>query len=243
MSQRKVKIIHIEDEPEAQRLLKGIIDKYIPEAEYIACASNLEEGLLLIRNAEFDLLFLDIQLSDGDGMSLIQKHTELASKTILCTADDTKGIEAVKNGIFYYILKPINIHEVIEIIKRYYTKLSTDENDTTEVNLLENKLIIPDINGLEIIPIQSIIRMEAEQNYTHVYLSSGEKIFASKTLGFFEEILHKFSFVRIHRSHLINVDFIKRINKNDGGSVELTTGEVFKVSGSGKNALREKLHL
>lgn len=243
MSQRKVKIIHIEDEPEAQRLLKGIIDKYIPEAEYIACASNLEEGLVLIRNAEFDLLFLDIQLSDGDGMSLIQKHTELASKTILCTADDTKGIEAVKNGIFYYILKPINIHEVIEIIKRYHAKLSTDENDNTEVNLLENKLIIPDINGLEIIPIQSIIRMEAEQNYTHVYLSSGEKIFASKTLGFFEEILYKFSFVRIHRSHLINVDFIKRINKNDGGSVELTTGEVFKVSGSGKNALREKLHL
>ncbi|MBC9811395.1 response regulator transcription factor [Crocinitomicaceae bacterium CZZ-1] len=243
MSQRKVKIIHIEDEPEAQRLLKGIIRKYIPEAEYSACASNLEEGLVLIRNSDFDLLFLDLQLSDGDGMSLIRKHTELASKTILCTADDSKGIEAVKNGIFYYILKPINIHEVIDVIKRYHAKLSTEENDTAEVNLLENKLIIPDINGLEIIPIHSIIRMEAEQNYTHVYLNTGEKIFASKTLGFFEDILQKFSFVRIHRSHLINVDCIKRINKNDGGSVELTTGEVFKVSGSGRNALREKLNL
>lgn len=249
MSEKVIKIVHIEDEPEALRLLKGIVDKYIPNAEYIASASNLVDGLELINTVEFDLLFLDLQLPDGSGFSLIQNNLNIAKKVVLCTADETKGIEAIKLGVFYYILKPISINEVIEVIQKRYTQTVDNSpapqqvKQEVEINLLENKIILPDINGVEIIPIQTIIRLEADQNYTNVYLVSGEKIVASKTLGSFEDMLKRYPFIRIHRSNLINADYIKRINKNEGGSVELTTGEILKVSESGRAAIKERLKL
>lgn len=243
MSQRKLKIIHIEDEPEALKLLEGIVKKFLPEAEYYASAATLVDGRTIIETNDFDLLFLDLQLSDGYGMSLVKEYPEIVNKTILCTADDSKGIEAIKSGVFYYILKPININEIIEIVKKYSDSYLKSPQEDDGINLLDTKLIIRDTNGAEIIPVHTIVRLESEINYTHIHLKSGEKILVSKTLKVFEDTLPKFSFIRIHRSHLINVDFIKRVNKNGGGSVELINGDLFKLSDKGRVELKEKLNI
>lgn len=246
MSERTLKIIHIEDEPEAQLLLEKIVTKFIPTATYLTNASTLESGERLIKSTEFDLLFLDLQLPDGNGLDIIKNHPEFAKKTILCTADESKGIEAIKMGIYYYILKPININEIIEVVTKKSNELtdsinSQNQNAELEFNLLENKLILPDQTGIELIPIPSIIRLEASQNYTIVHLVSGTKLTASKTLGYFETLLQKFPFVRIHRSNLVNIDYIKRINKGENGTVELNTGESLKLSESGRSLLKDLL--
>ncbi len=243
MLQRKLRIAHIEDEPEALKLLERIINKYLPDAEYYVSASNLSDGKQLVEQSPFDLLFLDLQLLDGDGMSLVKEYPEIAKKTILCTADDTKGIEAIKSGIFYYVLKPINIHEIIEIVNKYTEQITEETTIENSLNLFDNKLIVRDNNGAEIIPIDTILRFESEVNYTTIFLVDGSKLLVSKTLKVFEDSLISFSFIRIHRSHLINANYIRRVNKSDGGSIELTTGEVFKLSQTGREKIKEKLNI
>ncbi|MCB9198637.1 MAG: response regulator transcription factor [Flavobacteriales bacterium] len=241
MSQSKLKIIHIEDEPQAREVVLGFVNRFLSEeVDYMGSAASLEEAGLLLSSCDFDIILLDVQLKDGSGLELIDKFPNLAASTILCTSDDTKGIEAVKKGIFDYLLKPLNILELKESLAKYKNKMATIPS---EIGVVQGKLMVPDINGVEIVPFEQIVYLESDRNYTSIYLSNGSHLYVSKTMKYFEELLDSSTFLRIHKSNVVNVNFIKRINKTEGGSVELQDGRYLKLSPTGKELLKSRFKL
>lgn len=243
MPQSNLKIIHIEDENDSRRFLQTILSRYASNIEYVGFAESLEEGKELILNTPFDLLFLDVTLPDGEGLTLVDEFPDIASKTILCTANEHKGIEATNKGIFYYLLKPIDIQEVQSVIEKYRANFTsqTINNSSETLSIVNDKILIPDNTGVEILTINDIFYLEADNNYTKIYKKDNSFILSSKTLKSFEETL--INFVRIHRSFLVNPNHIQRVNKIDGGSVELSNNISIKVSPAGREEIRRVLNV
>ncbi|MBL4667840.1 MAG: response regulator transcription factor [Flavobacteriales bacterium] len=243
MSQKKLRIIHIEDEKDARITLKKMVEKFITNAEVINFATTLEEGISLVENEKFDLLFLDLQLPDGNGFYIAEKYTSITSKTILTTADDSRGIDALKKGITDYLVKPYTINELQESIEKFRLKITNSKNIKAPITDNE-KLAIPDINGIRFVNFKHIIRLESDGNYTRIFLQNESKdLYVSKTLKTFETLLAEKKFLRVHQSHLINFNFIYRLNKLDGGNVELIDGTIIKTSASGRKILKSQLGL
>lgn len=240
MLQRKLKIIHIEDEPAAAKVLKGFAQNvFSEEVEYVALAVNLSEAVGLLENEDFDMIFLDIQLPDGSGLQLIDKYPIHASQTVLCTADDTKGIEALKKGVFDYLLKPINILELRECFEKFRNR----EMTVLDSDVGAGKMVVPDANGIELVTMKDVVCMVSDRNYTNIHLIDGSHIFASKTLKYFADQMDEHKFLRVHKSHVVNIEHVKRINKIKGGSVEMSNGVSLKLSPTGKDLLRQRLKL
>jgi two-component system LytT family response regulator len=243
MQEKTLRIVHIEDEPDAQKLMQTIIGKYLPGANYIGCADSLLKGTELVLSTDFDLLLLDVQLPDGSGMDLLRQFPEIASKTILCTADINQGIEAVNLGVLYYLLKPFDIQEVRDVIEKYKSSFVTQSNggSTETLTIINDKILIPDNTGVEILTINDIFYLEADNNYTKIYKEDKSCILSSKTLKSFEETLT--DFIRVHRSFLVNINHIQRINKIDGGIVELSNNHSIKLSPAGREEIRRVLNI
>lgn len=237
MSRNKIRIIHVEDEKNARDGMAKIIELFIENAELVGAAESLSKALPLIETVEFDLLFLDLNLTDGDGFFVLDKFPEIAIKTIFTTADDTKGIKALKYGILDYLIKPYTVTD----IQNSVNKISQRLNNEKEELLFDNKIKVHDVNGVELISIDKIIRFESDANYTKIHLIDGEQKYVSKTLKVFYETTIGKGFIRVHQSHLVNAKFIVRINKIDGGSVTLSDGTIIKCSSSGRELIKKVL--
>ncbi len=241
MSQKKLKIIHIEDEPQATRVMKKMIERFMPElVVYAASAGSIKDAEELVSQTSFDLILLDIVLPDGTGIDFLNLNPSLANKTILCTSDDTKGIAALKLGVFDYILKPISVQELRDGIERFISSL---ENEDAVVEVLNSKLLVPTISGVEIIPLEEVVYLSSDRNYTNIFLTSGEKLYVSKTLKYFSDMLDETYFLRIHKSTIVHCNQIRRINKISGGQVELIDGTMLKLSEAGKEMLKKTFNL
>ncbi|MFM9911603.1 MAG: LytR/AlgR family response regulator transcription factor, partial [Chitinophagaceae bacterium] len=184
------------------------------------------------------LIFLDIEMPQMNGFEMLNKLTDKNFHIIFTTAYDQYAIKAIKYAAFDYLLKPVDIEE----LKSAVDKINKIENNQTkkQVELLQqnmqhpkkllNKLAIPTLEGLLFYEINDIIHLEANSNYTNIYLTNKAKITASKTLKEFEELLPNDIFFRTHHSHVINLNYIKRYIKGDGGQIELQNGTYIDVS-------------
>lgn len=173
-----------------------------------------------------------------NGFEMLNAIPEKKFHVIFTTAYDQYAIKAIKYAAFDYLLKPIDIEE----LKTAVEKIDNKENGQTkkQIELLQqnlrhpkkqlNKLAIPTLEGLLFYDINDIIQLEANSNYTNIYLINNNKITASKTLKEFEELLPEDIFFRTHHSHLINLNYIKRYIKGDGGQIELQNGRYVDVS-------------
>ncbi len=237
MSLNKVRIIHVEDEKDAQVSFRKVIELFIENAEIVGTAATLADGLKIINQIEFDLLFLDLNLSDGDGFFIVEKRPEIAQKVVLTTANETYGIRGVKAGVLDYILKPYTIADVQGAVNRVYQP----SKDIAKKEVLNEKIQLPDMEGVQLVDLNEIVRIESDRNYAKVILNNGEKKYVSRTLKAFEESLESKGFIRVHQSHLVNSAYIVRVNKSDRGSVELSNSDIIKCSLSGKRALKNAL--
>ena len=173
-----------------------------------------------------------------NGFEMLNELKEKNFHVIFTTAYDQYAIKAIKYAAFDYLLKPVDIEE----LKSAVAKIDTTEIGQTkkQADLLQqnlqhpkkllHKLAIPTLEGLFFYNINDIIRLEANSNYTYIWFSNNTKILASKTLKEFEELLPEDIFFRTHHSHLINLNFIKRYIKGDGGQIELQNGSFVDVS-------------
>lgn len=184
MSQKIVRIIHIEDERDARKLFQGIIEKFFPKTELVSAETYIE-GKELLEKEDFDLIFLDIQLRNRNGMDLLDDFPYIAPKTILCTANVSRGVEALNKGIFYYLVKPINVQEVIDVMNKFIEKREKDTQEeltNSNVSFLEGKLVIHDTKGFEIICIDDIIRLEADDKLHEDFITIGCGYFSNQKL-------------------------------------------------------------
>ncbi|NVK52968.1 MAG: response regulator transcription factor [Flavobacteriaceae bacterium] len=235
----KMKAIIVEDEEVSRKILKKYLAKYCPNVELLGEASNITDGLELIQKHELDLVFLDVEMPFGNGFDLLEKVENRTFETIFVTAYDHYAIEALNNHASYYLLKPISIDELIKAIN-IVAEIKEKENELQNTvlspsgNSIEGKITIPQQDGFEILDVNDIIFCKADDNYTEIYTSSPKKKLVSKTLKYFEDMLEKYGFVRIHKSYLVNLNKIVKYKKGKGGSVMVSNGKEILVSASKK---------
>jgi two-component system LytT family response regulator len=233
-----MKAILIDDEPNGRIALRQKLKDYCPTIEVIGEAENGKQGITLIESLQPDLVFLDIEMPEMDGFEMLIHIPEKKFHLVFTTAYDHYAIKAIKYAAFDYLLKPIDIDELKSTIDRLTPLTSSNVTnkklETLEQNLLSkpflNKIAIPTNEGLLFFDLQHIIHLEAESNYTNIYFDNHPKLMASRTLKDFEEILPTDIFFRPHNSHVINLHFIKRYIRGDGGQVEMKNGNFVLVS-------------
>lgn len=233
-----LKAIIIDDELNGRIALKQKLKDYCPTVEVLGECENGKEGISLIEKCQPQLVFLDIEMPVMDGFEMLMNITEKNFHLVFTTAYDHYAIKAIKYAAFDYLLKPIDIDELKLTIDRLTQQPSpgiTDKKlETLEQNLLTkpflNKIAIPSQEGLLFFDINHIVHLEAQSNYTMIYFDDHSKLMASRTLKEFEDILPADIFFRPHNSHIINLQFIKRYLRGDGGQVEMKDGKYILVS-------------
>jgi two-component system, LytTR family, response regulator len=230
--------IIIDDEAKGRLALREKLSAYCPQISVIAEAANGAEALMLIQHHQPQLIFLDIEMPRMNGFEMLNELPEKNFHIIFTTAYDQYAIKAIKYAAFDYLLKPIDIEELIAAVSKLDNTKANQTKKQVELlreNMREpkkqlNKLAIPTLEGLLFYDIGDIVYLEANSNYTNIYLANKTKITASKTLKDLEELLPESIFFRTHHSYLINLNYIKRYIKGDGGQIELQNGIYIDVS-------------
>lgn len=237
----KLNAILVEDEANSREILRNYLAKYCGEVNLLGEAASIQEGLQLIKNNDLDLVFLDVEMPFGNAFDLLVQLPERAFETVFVTAYNEYAIDALNNHAAYYLMKPINIDELIKAVE-YVGEIKQKENALENTVLLpklksvEGKITLPQQDGFQVLNVSDILYCKADDNYTEIYLEN-KKILVSKTLKYFEEALTPFSFARIHKSYLVNVNEVVKYRKGKGGSVVVSNGKELLVSASKKKEL------
>ncbi|MFT3935853.1 MAG: LytTR family DNA-binding domain-containing protein [Chitinophagaceae bacterium] len=235
----KHKAIIIDDEAKGRLALKQKLADYCPEIEVVAEADNGPEGIFLIEFHKPRVVFLDIEMPRMNGFDMLNEIKEKNFHIIFTTAYDQYAIKAIRFAAFDYLLKPVDIDELKDAVAKIKDVQPTSEVKKQVELLRQNiqqpkpqlhKLAIPALEGLFFYDINDVVHLEANSNYTNIYFSNKTKIVASKTLKEFEELLPEEIFFRTHHSHIVNLNYIKRYIKGDGGQIELQSGNFVDVS-------------
>ena len=232
-----MKTIIIDDENHARIALKQEIEFNCPQLQIVAEANNVKTGIEVIHTHQPDLVFLDIQLTDGLGFDILDQVKHLKFKVIFTTAYSEYALKAIKFSALDYLLKPIDGEELREAIQRL--KQSTQESFDLQIqNFFKNqqlqnphkRIAFNTAEGIHLYELQNIIRCTSEGNYTHFYFSNGKKLLIAKTLKEAEELLCSYNFERIHKSHIINLDHMVSYFNKDNGYVVMSDKSEITVS-------------
>jgi two-component system LytT family response regulator len=218
-----IRAIIVDDEDASRMSLKALLERYVSDVQIVAEAIDVESGLNTIKQFTPDLVFLDIQMPDGSGFRLLEMLPEIDFDVIFTTAFDQYALKAIKFSALDYLLKPIVPDDLKKAIEKYReTKLLPGKNISYKT-LLENlnpeprKIVLNTFEGMHVIDTADIIRCQSDDCYTNFYLKDGRRIIVSKTLKEIEEQLSGKDFMRPHKSHLVNIQYIKTVVRNDGG--------------------------
>ena len=238
----KLNAIIVEDEETSRDILKNYLQKYCPNVNILGEAANVDEALVLIRNNDLDLVFLDVEMPYGNAFDLLEKVGDINFETIFVTAYNHYAIEALNAHASYYLMKPISIDELIKAVDyvaevRIKEDALQDEILVPKTKTVNGKITIPQLDGFEIINTSDILYCKADNNYTEIYLNNNKKKLVSKTLKYFEDALTDASFARVHKSYLVNVNEVVKYVKGKGGSLVLSNGKQIIVSASKKSQL------
>jgi two-component system LytT family response regulator len=201
-------------------------------------ADGYKSGIALINNLKPQIVFLDIQMSDGSGFRLLEGFIDPEFQVVFTTAYDQYAIKAIRYSALDYLLKPIDPDELKSAVIKSVEKCRSNPDPRPVKVLMENlqnqsepkKIILSTSEGLHVIKVSDIIRCESDDYYTRFFFTDRNKLLLSKTLKDVEEMLNGLGFIRTHKSHLINISFIKSYLKNDGGYIVLSNGDQIPVS-------------
>jgi len=243
-----LKAIIIEDEASSRETLKNYLLEFCPQVKLLAMAENIKEGKHAIVTHQPDVVFLDVEMPFGNGFDLLESLDKIDFETIFVTAFSHYAIRAIQCSASNYILKPIDIDELVAAVEKVKEQQSK-KYSTTSI-LLENiqnhqkqntKIVLPVMEGLEIIQAREIIYCQADDNFTRFHLDQGKPLLICRTLKFYQNILEPLGFLRIHKSHMINLEKVRKYFKGKGGYVVMENQEELAVSPSKKGLLIEQL--
>lgn len=231
------KALIIDDEQRTRELIAKMIDSFDLGITAIPAGENVKSGLLAIEEHKPDIVFLDIQMPDGTGFDLLKAIPNKDFEVIFITAHEEFAIKAIKFSALDYILKPIDPEELRAAVERALEGMS-QQKETPQFEALQNninptrkkRLVLKTQESVHVVDLDNIIRCEADRNYTSFYLTEGKKILVSRTLKEYETLLTGHSFLRVQQSHLINLNFVERYDKGNGGSVVMKDGSEVPLS-------------
>ena len=240
--------IAVDDELHCLDTLSWELDRNCPNVEIIGKYQDADEAYEVLLEADIDILFLDIHLQSTSGIELLNRLMPVEFHVILVTAYDEYALQAFDMAATHYLLKPVNGKKLKSAIERIDNTYSSGHDTEAMAKLIEslrsemigiNKVPFAVQTGVEFIDPEDVIFVEGENNYSVLHLHNNKKLVVSKTLSHTENVLKSHSFLRIHKSYLINLRYLKRYIKKSGGYVELDDGRKLSVSRMRRAALNE----
>jgi len=226
----KTRVIIVDDEKESQDNLKYLIENHFADMEISGVAESVKEAKELIQIKEPDIVYLDIMMPGIDGFGLIEQFPDRKFEVVVTTASSDFGIKGIKHGAIDYILKPATVDDLNSSLDSF-KNLKVKKVSKSVASYPPHKIAITTSDGFKLEDLSNIIRFEADSNYTIVHIKDENSLLVSKPLKEFEMKLSSVTnFIRIHKSHLINIDYVSYFSSADGGIVKLSDGSSFPVS-------------
>jgi len=234
-----IRTVLVDDELDSLRVLQKLLERYCPQVEVVGTAEGVETALVIIQTTQPDLLFLYIEMTQGNAFDLLNQLRPLTFPVIFVTAFDDYAIRAFKYSAVDYLLKPVDIDELISAVRRVVEK-SHQTNIVEQMQvflgsmgtfgLAQQKMAVPTVEGLIFINLREVVRLEAKSSYTQINLENGDMVMATRTIKDYEDILPEALFCRVHNSHIINLQKIEKYHKGRGGYVVLEDGTAIEVA-------------
>ena len=233
----KLTAILVDDMPEALAVLQADIQSYCPEIEITGTAQSVVEAAKLIKSQQPDILFLDIMLGGNTGFDLLEILPQTNFQLIFVTAHNEYAIQAFRFSAVDYLLKPIDPDLLVKAVKKAKERaaISLESLDLLKSQIqnpysLAARISLPTQERIHVVDIANIIRCESLDNNTRFFLTNGEQIFVTRTLKKFEILFKEHPFLRVHQSHLINLNHLETFEKKDGGYIKMKNGDIVSVS-------------
>jgi two-component system LytT family response regulator len=238
MSMEPLKAILVDDELSSLQNLQQKLMEFCPEVKVIAMSQKPEEAIFLIRHHNPDVIFLDIEMPRISGFRMLDELQGMRAEIIFTTAYNHYAIEAIRISAFDYLVKPIALEDLQSSVHRLVAQHAhqvQEKLDVLKKSLQENKtqdgkIAIPTGEGMEFLPIKDILRIESSANYSKLYLLNGHTMLVTRLLKDFEEMLLPYRFYRVHHSHLINLSYIRKYIRGEGGQVVMQNGDTIDVA-------------
>ncbi|MFN0033384.1 MAG: LytR/AlgR family response regulator transcription factor [Flavobacteriales bacterium] len=245
LSHSMVRCLIIDDEKNSRDNLENLIGLYCPQLHVLGKAISGSDGMAQVRQLQPDAIFLDVHMSDIDGFTMLSRLEEPKPMVVFVTAYEKYALKAIKASAIDYILKPVSIRELQNAaekldqlfkLKQENPAFENSYNDALKLMIQSSheespqRIALPDHAGYRFENMSELVRLESDSNYTTIYLKSGDKAVVSKPMKHFEDFLDEKIFVRIHNSHIINVQFLKSYSRDDGGSAELLDGTKLQIA-------------
>lgn len=246
-----IKVIIVDDEQTARESLVNCIQQYCDGISIVGIGKNVEEAVDLIYRFSPDIVFLDIEMPMGNGFTLFDKIKNPTFETIFTTAYEEYAIKAFRVSALDYLTKPIDFRQLQEAILKFKQKQKVELREQRIELLIENmsnrpnefnKIVIPDMDGFTFVNVSEIIYCKADGSYTQIHLLNDKKIIACKLLKSIEELLPSETFFRIHKSHIVNLNLVRRYSKVDGNQLFLENNIVLDISDRLKKPFLDKIN-
>lgn len=239
----QLKAVVIDDEQDSRDTLANYVGKYCDGVEVMGFGESVETGIKAIQQHKPDIVFLDVEMPFGTGFDLLDQIDKVDFEVVFVTAFSHYAIKAINLSASYYILKPVDIDELISAVEKIKENLKEDDfskhtkvliENIQETNKQNQKVILPLLDGFEIARIGDILYCQAQDNFTEFFFKDGKKMLICRTLKHYDEALNESGFQRVHRSYLVNMDHVIKYNKGKGGFLTLENGVEIEVSSSKK---------
>lgn len=241
----------VDDEPDCCESLAMLLERYCPEVKVLDICYSADAAHQSIREHKPQILFLDIEMPFTNGFQLLEKLGEINFDLIFTTSYDQYAIRAIRFSALDYLLKPVDREELQKAVQKATQRRQHPLPQQLELLLQKlnhpavpvNKIAIPTMEGFQLLAAESIISCESDSNYTFLFLKDKRKITASRNLKEMEEILEDYPFIRVHHSHVVNINEVEKYIKGEGGYLVMSDGSTINVSRSRKELLLKKLSL
>jgi len=241
-----LRAIIIDDERLAIEVLAEDISKFVKDVEVVAICDDSNKAKALIETNKPDIVFLDIEMPGLNGFQLLESFEEIDFFVVFVTAYDKFALRAFEFSAADYLVKPVDkdrLIKTVEIIKEKREKNDIDCKLSVILHNLKIKfskyptIAVPNEEGIEFVPVEDIVYLKSDGNYCSIYLKDDEKLYVSKTLKHFANLLDDFGFIRTHQSYYVNIRYIRKYIKNDGGKIILFNKKSIPVSRTYKNSI------
>ena len=239
----------VDDEPHCCMTLDALLKRYCPGVHVVATCANGIEALEVIRQLKPQLVFLDVEMPKMNGFEMLEQLHEIHFHLIFVTSYDAYALKAIRFSAIDYLLKPVDREELQKAVQKVVNRMESPLPGQLKIILDKMhhpaatlpKIALPTMEGLQMIPVESIISCEADDNYTTLILRGNKKIVVSSTLKVIEELLEDHQFLRVHRSYLVNLAEVEKYVKADGGYLVMSDGSHIYIARNKKEELLKKL--
>lgn len=245
-----IRTVIIDDEPHATKSLEILLTEDCPQVQVVGSFNHPAEALVFLRSNQIDLIFLDIDMPFMNGFELLNRLAPINFDIIFVTAYDQYAIKAFKFSAFDYLLKPVDEVELINSVRNFENKSKKSTQNSNFEHLLEvfksgqtavKRIALPTLEGFEFVEVEKIIRCESDSNYTKIFLQNLPMMLVSRTLKEIEEILSDLPFIRVHNSHIIAKNHVKKYVKADGGYILMIDNAEIPISRARKEEVISQL--